>query len=235
MFIFLIGTTAQSADEETKTQRGCVTCPRSHSSGATGTRVQVGLVSRSRFFLDLDFGSWSWYLGRKPRVEEGVATPSNRTTGYFPLSQCLGEKRRDHALGTGVSWPHFPLGWSPPQPSTLRTSQGSSAWLNSPRTQRATTPGHRLESGEVGPALLPLHSTPCLLWSGPTPTCGHLAPVVKDPVRELCLQERKAPMVGETLRCLRPAPGPRDGGATSGSWGHSSGSNPISTTDKHRP
>lgn len=169
-------------------------------------------------------------------MEEGVATPSNRTTGYFPLSQCLGEKRRDHALGTGVSWPHFPLCWSSPQPSTLRTSQGASPWLNSPRTQRATTLGTDRKVGRRDlPSCLSLHSTPCLLWSGPTPTSGHLAPVVKDPVRELCLQERKAPVVGETLRCLRPAPGPRDGGGTSGSWGHSSGSNPTSTTDKHRP
>ena len=66
-----------------------------------------------------------------------------------------------------------------------------------------------------------------------SPERGHSAPVVKDPVQELCLQERKAPMLGETCD-LRPAPGPRDGGGTSRFWGHSSGSNPTSTTYKHK-
>ena len=97
-------------------------------------------------------------------MEEGVATPSNRTTGYFPLSQCLGQKRRDHALGTGVSWRHFPLCCP-----ALHTQDfpGSRPLVELAQNSAHHHPGHGLESGEVGPALLPLsaqHPLPALVW-----------------------------------------------------------------------
>lgn len=159
--------------------------------------------------------------------------PQTEPLGISPCPSAWGKREETMLWGLESAGP---ISHCAAQPSTLRTSQGASPWLNSPRTQRATTLGTDWKVGRWDlPSCLSLHSTPCLLWSGPTPTRGHLAPVVKDSVRKLCLQERKAPVVGETLRCLRPAHGPKDGGGTSGSWGHSSGSNSTSTTDKHRP